>query len=546
MAIPAVQPMRATLYVGDLDASVTEADLNGVFLQFASQSIRLCRDRITHRSLRYAYVNFSRTEDAELALRQLNHTLLNGKPMRIMWSNRNPYSRKAAVGNLFVKNLESFIGPAQLERVFAKFGTVISCKVVYDESSGQSKCFGFVQMSTQEEAQVAISALHDNPSTGISKLLYVGNFVKKNMNGAQEKKNNLYIKNLEGDVTNEILNEKFSEFGKVVSAVVMKDNNGKSKEFGFVCFENFESAEKALEAMNGFKWGMKELHVSYAQKKTERKEFLQKKFGKSEDITNKYKGYGVYVKNLDESVDEKTFEELFAKCGNILYKRILLDGNKISRGFGFVYFSSIEEATNAIKTINGTELKSKKINVMHVLPKEKLKKSGTNKNNNKNSTGTGTKNNNPTAPVTAYAYMPVQQPYYVPNSYVQNLNIPFTNMYNVQQQQQQNVWANYNYNNYNYSYNYVPYTAQPVHSKSGYQGYDPYYVYNLQQINNMQGNGWNKNNTGFAKSGSLWNNTNSIFGSSAKQMGRNHNNNQKKWMVNKAVGPRKSKAPLVK
>lgn len=54
---------------------------------------------------------------------------------------------------------------------------------------------------------------------------------------------NLYIRNFPEDVDDEALEALFSKFGKIVSGVVMKDRNtGKSLGYGFVSFEDNESA----------------------------------------------------------------------------------------------------------------------------------------------------------------------------------------------------------------------------------------------------------------------------------------------------------------
>jgi RNA recognition motif-containing protein len=63
--------------------------------------------------------------------------------------------------------------------------------------------------------------------------------------------NKLYVGNLSFDMTDEELRDAFSEFGEIVSAVVVKDRiSGRSRGFGFVEFSNEESAQNAKGAMN--------------------------------------------------------------------------------------------------------------------------------------------------------------------------------------------------------------------------------------------------------------------------------------------------------
>lgn len=62
---------------------------------------------------------------------------------------------------------------------------------------------------------------------------------------------NLYFKNLDENVTEDFLKEKFLEHGTVCNIVVMKDDEGKSRGFGFVKFSLHEEAKKAVECLNG-------------------------------------------------------------------------------------------------------------------------------------------------------------------------------------------------------------------------------------------------------------------------------------------------------
>jgi RNA recognition motif-containing protein len=69
---------------------------------------------------------------------------------------------------LYVGGLPYSITEQQLLELFAQHGTVASAKVITDKFTGQSRGFGFVEMSTPEEAQKAISALNGTQLGGRS------------------------------------------------------------------------------------------------------------------------------------------------------------------------------------------------------------------------------------------------------------------------------------------------------------------------------------------------------------------------------------------
>jgi len=61
---------------------------------------------------------------------------------------------------IYVGNLPYTVDDEVLKYQFSAFGTVESAKIVMDRDSGRSKGFGFVEMSTGQEAQAAIDALN--------------------------------------------------------------------------------------------------------------------------------------------------------------------------------------------------------------------------------------------------------------------------------------------------------------------------------------------------------------------------------------------------
>ena len=67
---------------------------------------------------------------------------------------------------LYVGNLSYSTTDQSLTERFSQFGTVASAKIVMDRDSGRSKGFGFVEMSTDEEAQTAIDKLNGQQADG--------------------------------------------------------------------------------------------------------------------------------------------------------------------------------------------------------------------------------------------------------------------------------------------------------------------------------------------------------------------------------------------
>lgn len=402
----AVQQNSASLYVGELDPSVTEAMLFELFSSIGQvASIRVCRDAVTRRSLGYAYVNYNNSEDGEKALEELNYTVIKGKPCRIMWSQRDPALRKTGQGNVFIKNLDTAIDNKALHDTFAAFGNILSCKVAQDEN-GNSKGYGFVHYETAEAANNAIK--HVNGMLLNEKKVFVGHHIPKKdrMSKFEEMKanyTNIYVKNVDLDVTDDEFRELFEKYGEITSATLAHDNEtGKSRGFGFVNFVKHESAAKAVDELNDTDFRGQKLYVGRAQKKHEREEELRKQYEAARlEKQSKYQGVNLYVKNLDDEVDDDKLRELFSSFGTITSAKVMRDTMPIdsdaeeiekeekegedaeknegsdedkakedkkdkdqvtikgekkklgkSKGFGFVCFSNPDEASKAVTEMN--------------------------------------------------------------------------------------------------------------------------------------------------------------------------------------------------
>ena len=409
------QPHSASLYVGELDPAVTEAMLFELFSSIGQvASIRVCRDAVTRRSLGYAYVNYNNTADGERAMEELNYTVIKGRPCRIMWSQRDPALRKTGQGNVFIKNLDTAIDNKALHDTFASFGNILSCKVAQDEF-GNSKGYGFVHYETAEGASNAIKSV--NGMLLNEKKVFVGHHIPRKDRDSkfdEMKANftNIYVKNIEPEVIDAEFRTLFENYGDVTSASIARDpETGKSRGFGFVNYVNHENAATAVDELNNKDFKGQALYVGRAQKKSEREEELRKQHEAArQEKASKYQGVNLYVKNLDDDIDDEKLREIFAGAGTVTSAKVMRDAgpertdspgsekdkenkkdsdkesseedgekkdeakdegakkeNKPkrplgkSKGFGFVCFSNADEATKAVseyhqKMVNGKPL----------------------------------------------------------------------------------------------------------------------------------------------------------------------------------------------
>lgn len=255
-----------SLYVGNLSPECTEAALFEKFSPIGTiMSLRICREP-SGRSLGYGYVNFTESEDAETALRLLNHQQVSGRALRIMRAHKDVRSKLLRDANLVVKNLPKCIDDKLLMDIFSRYGSILSVKVA-TYPNGMSKGYGFVQFEREDSAQKAISSI-DGEVVVDGRKIVVDRFIP-----AEERQkfhqttysNNVFVKNLEPSVTNEELEKLCVCFGNVTSAKIVTNDDNESKGYGFVSFESSECASLAVEQLNRLSLNGRMLFASIAK-----------------------------------------------------------------------------------------------------------------------------------------------------------------------------------------------------------------------------------------------------------------------------------------
>jgi len=375
--------VSAALWVGDLNADVTWQMLYEVFNPVAPvASIRVCRHHVTQESLGYAYVNFHSPADADKVLNTMNYTPISGRPCRIMWSQRDASSRRNGKGNIFIKNLNPEIDVQMLHDTFSKFGNVLSCKVALTRD-GKPKGYGFVAFTNEDEAAAAIKAVDGKKLEGFQ--VQVTKYVPRTERSRQAEWNNVFVKDFPTTWTEEQLRAKFAPFGTISSLHFPTTEDGASTGFAFVCYEQHASAAAAAEKLNGETMKLpktvttkqedgsttteevvveKPLYVGRAQKKSERQRQLEIKRSKDKQereqmLTNR----NLYVRNLDESVDEDKLKAEFEKYGKVMSVKIPKDDKGRSKLYGYVCFENQQDAAEAESNMNNQTLAGKPIAV---------------------------------------------------------------------------------------------------------------------------------------------------------------------------------------
>ena len=345
------------LFAADLPDDTCEEDLYGFFMGYKMVTSKIYQNINNI----YAFVNFETRNDAERARRELNGVTIQAKyatginkiskPVRLCrYESKSGLTHIDPRCNLLVKNLSPQVSAHLLWNTFIKFGDIRSSKLKID-ILGESKGFGFISYYKWEDAIKAKESLNDKELLG--KKIKI-NFLEKGKRHVV-KKNNIYVKEIpKKNFTDKDLIGLFSKFGKINSAIVLKDDKGESKGFGFVCFEKPEDAEKAKNEMNGkkiFEDVENKLYVSFALKKAERKEELikmkEKLFKESQKMTIYAKILNDDAIKTDEIFKNRIMEYLKQLMGNDYKPKNIK--TRFEQKNAFITMNNKEDARNFIK-----------------------------------------------------------------------------------------------------------------------------------------------------------------------------------------------------
>lgn len=247
---------------------------------------------------------------------------------------------------LYIGDLDENIHDETLHDFFSRFGPIHFVRIMRDPATGKSRGFGFVNFIYPRDAESARQyAQYEKLGRKNIRIMF-----KRNIRDLAPEAN-VFVKNLDPNVTVKDLEHHFSQVGPIICAKVSTNSDGSSLGYGYVQYEKKEDADTAVKALQGSKLKESELQLHSFQPKDRRGSTIARR--------------NVYIKNLPIGKSESEIDALvtkhFSQYGEIETKVIKKrnDDNKFS---AFVCFKTEEAAQKAVhdatenpKTLDGAE-----------------------------------------------------------------------------------------------------------------------------------------------------------------------------------------------
>uniref|UniRef100_A0A8C5JAN5 Nucleolin n=1 Tax=Junco hyemalis TaxID=40217 RepID=A0A8C5JAN5_JUNHY len=352
-----------SLFVGNLVCTKDFEELKtGLREFFGKKNIEVVDVRIGA-SKRFGYVDFSSAEDLDKAL-QLNGKKLMGLEVKL----EKAKSREAIkedkkvrdARTLFLKNLPYRITEEDIREVFEN---AVEVRIVMNKD-GTSKGMAYIEFKTEAEAN---KALEEKQGTEIEGRAVVIDFTGEKSQQEHQKgeSKTLIVNNLSYAATEATLQEVFK---KASSIKVPQNNQGRPKGYAFVDFATTEDAKEAFNSYNN----------TEIEGRTIRLEFSGQK-GNANARGGGGGGFGqqsktLFVRGLSEDTTEETLRESFE--GSISARIVTDRDTGSSKGFGFVDFSSAEDAKAAKEAMEDGEIDGNKVILDFAKPKGDFQRGG--------------------------------------------------------------------------------------------------------------------------------------------------------------------------
>lgn len=339
------QSGKGNIFVKNLHESIDNKTLYDTFSVFGNiLSCKVVIDRETLKSRGYGYVHYVDDKSAQKAIDGVNGmTISERKVQAEIFKPREERMKNFKFTNVYVKYIPRSMPEKFLIDLFEReTGGKITSSQYWKHEYGVSACLNFV---TAEQAKLAVEKLNgrelktdfnayddnkDNDDDNID------NEQKENVDNKEKDENN-------NDSENKEANEKKENEEKDNKETKTDNEEKKNESNNAALIDNRDSNQ------------VTKLYVARAQKKKERKDYLDRQSKRGKGPRKNYSPANLYIKNLSPDVNDEKLKEMFAQFGKITSAKVMCEtpGGK-SRGFGFVAFETKDAATRAIHEMTNT------------------------------------------------------------------------------------------------------------------------------------------------------------------------------------------------
>ncbi|NXK11483.1 NUCL protein, partial [Herpetotheres cachinnans] len=355
-----------SLFVGNLVSTKDYEELKtGIKEFFGKKNIEVLDVRIGA-SKRFGYVDFSSAEDLDKAL-QLNGKKLMGFEVKLEKAKsketmkENKKERDART--LFVKNLPYRLTEDEMREVFEN---ALEIRIVMNKE-GNSKGVAYVEFKTEAEAN---KALEEKQGTEIDGRAMVIDFTGEKSHqehqkgGGERESKTLIVNNLSYAASEETLQELFK---KASSIKMPQTNQGRPKGYAFVEFPTTEDAKEALNSCNNTEIEGRAIRLEFSSPAWQKGNMNARGGFNQQSKT-------LFVRGLSEDTTEETLRESFE--GSVSARIVTDRDTGSSKGFGFVDFSSPEDAKAAKEAMEDGEIDGNKVILDFAKPKGEFQRGG--------------------------------------------------------------------------------------------------------------------------------------------------------------------------
>ncbi|GMJ16064.1 hypothetical protein HRI_005275600 [Hibiscus trionum] len=164
-------------------------------------------------------------------------------------------------------------------------------------------------------------------------------------------KRKLFVLNLPRDYTDADIKHIFAQYGNVKDVEVIKEKDGKSRNFWFVTMASGEEAQAAVDSLNSHEVSGRIIKVEFARRFKRRSPASTQPMVPSPEPRHK-----LYVSNLNWKVRSSHLREIFSAFNPVSARVVFGTPSGQSAGYGFVSFATKEEAEAAFSALHGKEL----------------------------------------------------------------------------------------------------------------------------------------------------------------------------------------------